>query len=252
MSGFTVLLRKDITEQWRTFRFPALVLAFFLIGMSSPLLAKYTPELLEQLAGDIEITLPVPTVTQSIEQIVGNLAQIGPIAAIFLAMSVIATEKRRGTAALVLTKPVSRGAFITSKFVAMMITLGAGIIVGCAGGYAYTAILFETPPIGGYAAFTLLILLAVTVYAAVTFLSSTILDSPLAAAGVGFAFFVVTLAVSVLPEIGRFMPVGLYGPAQQLALGKSSPDVVLPALVNIVIVILALVFAWLSFRRQSL
>jgi len=252
MNGFTILLRKDITEQWRTFRLPALVLVFFLIGLASPLLAKYTPELVEQLAGDIEIKFPVPTMTQSIEQIVGNLAQIGPIAAIFLAMSVIATEKRRGTAALVLTKPVSRGAFVTSKFTAMMITLGSGIVVGCIGGYVYTAMLFEAPPVGGYAVFTLLILLSVTVYAAVTFLSSTILASPLAAAGVGFGVFVVTLAVAALPGIGEFMPVGLYGPAQQIALGETSDNVLLPAVVNILAVALALVFAWLSFRRQSL
>ena len=149
MSGFTILLRKDLTEQWRTFRFPAVVLVFFLIGLVSPLLAKYTPELVGQLAGDVEITFPVPTSVQSIEQIVKNLAQIGPIAAIFLAMSVIATEKRRGTAALVLTKPVSRGAFVASKFLAMMITLGSGIVVGCIGGYAYTAMLFEALPVGG-------------------------------------------------------------------------------------------------------
>ena len=252
MSGFTILLRKDLTEQWRTFRFPALVLVFFLIGLASPLLAKYTPELVEQLAGDVEITFPVPTIVQSIEQIVGNLAQIGPVAAIFLAMSVIATEKRRGTAALVLTKPVSRGAFVTSKFVAMMITLGTGIIVGCAGGYIYTTMLFEAPDLVGYSVFSLLILLSVTVYAAVTFLSSTILDSPLAAAGVGFAVFVITLAGAALPGIGDFMPVGLYGPGQQIALGGSSPDVVLPVIVNFGVVVLALASSWLSFRRQSL
>jgi len=252
MSGFTILLRKDLTEQWRTFRFPAVVLVFFLIGLVSPLLAKYTPELVGQLAGDVEITFPVPTSVQSIQQIVKNLAQIGPIAAIFLAMSVIATEKRRGTAALVLTKPVSRGAFVASKFLAMMITLGSGIVVGCIGGYAYTAMLFEALPVGGYIVFTLLILLSVTVYAAVTFLSSTILASPLAAAGVGFGVFVVTLAMTALPRIGDFTPIGLYGPAQQIALGEMSGDVVLPALVNLLAVALALVFAWLSFRRQSL
>jgi ABC-2 type transport system permease protein len=252
MSGFTTLLRKDMTEQWRTFRFPALVLVFFLIGLASPLLAKYTPELVELLAGDVEITFPVPTSVQSIEQIVGNLAQVGPIAAIFLAMSVIATEKRRGTAALILTKPVSRGAFVTSKFVAMMITLGTGIVVGCVGGYAYTAMLFEALPVDGYIVFTFLILLSVTVYAAVTFLSSTLLESPLAAAGVGFAVFIVTLAVAALPGIGDYMPVGLYRPAQQIALGEPSTNIVLPAIANMAVIILAIVVAWMSFRRQSL
>ena len=252
MNGFTSLVRKELVEQWRTFRLPAMGLVFLVFGLMSPLLAKYSPELVEQFAGDIEISFPAPTSKDAIDQIIRNLAQTGPIAAILLGMGAIATEKQRGTAALILTKPVTRSAFIVAKFIGLMSTLGCGVVLGCAAGYVYTAILFERPPVGGYTLFTLLILLSITVYAAITFLSSTVLKSALPAAGVGLAALVITVALAALPGIGGFMPVGPYAPASDLALAKPSENLLLPAIANLGAVGLALTVAWLSFRRQSL
>ena len=252
MNGFAALLRKDLLEQWRTFRLPAMGLVFLIFGLMSPLLAKYSPEIVEQFAGDIEISFPTPTSKDAIDQIIRNLAQTGPIAAILLGMGVIANEKQRGTAALVLTKPVTRSAFIVAKFLGLMATLGIGVILGCAAGYVYTAILFEPPGVGGYTLFTLLILLSVTVYAAITFLSSTVLKSALPAAGVGLAALAITVALAALPGIGPLMPVGLYTPARDLALARPSEDVLLPVIANLMVVTLALALAWISFRRQSL
>lgn len=252
MNGFASLIRKDLLEQWRTFRLPAMGLVFLVFGLMSPLLAKYTAELIEQFAGNVEINVPIPTSKDAIDQIIKNLGQTGPIAAILLGMGVIAAEKQRGTAALILTKPVTRSAFIVSKFLALMATLATGVLLGCVAGYVYTAILFEPPPVGGYTFFTLLILLSITVYAAITFLGSTVLNSSLAAAGVGLAALVITVAMAALPGIGGFMPVGLYAPARDIALGGPSENVLMPVIINLIVVGLALTFAWLSFRRQSL
>ena len=252
MNGFAALMHKDFLEQWRTFRLPAIGLIFLLLGITSPLLAKYTPELLERFAGDIEISLPVPTVEDAIGQIIKNLAQTGPIAAVLLAMGVIAIEKQRGTAALILTKPVTRSAFIVAKFLGLMTTLGTGIVLGCAAGYVYTSILFEPPPIGGYILFTVLVLLSITVYAAITFLGSTMLRSSLPAAGVGLATLAITLALAAIPGIGPLMPVSLHTLARDLALARPVDNVLLPVMVNVIVTALALTLAWFSFKRQSI
>ena len=61
MTGFGVLLRKELREQWRTFRLPIVALIFFVIGLGSPLLAKYAPEIVERAGGNIQITVPEPT-----------------------------------------------------------------------------------------------------------------------------------------------------------------------------------------------
>ena len=252
MSGFASLLRKDLLEQWRTFRLPAIGIVFLIFGLASPLLAKYSGELVEQFAGNIEIIIPTPTIKYAHDQLIKNLGQIGPIAAILLGMGVVATEKKRGTAALIFTKPVTRSAFIISKFLALMATVTTGVVLGCAAGFAYTSILFETPPLGRYVYLTLLLLLALTVYAAITFLGSTILRSPLAAAGIGLAALAISLALGALPGLGSYMPVSLYGPAVKIALGEPIPSLFLPVAINLAIVATSILIAWISFRRQTL
>ena len=52
MTGFSVLLRKELLEQWRTLRLPVVAAVFLLNGIISPLLARFTPELVEALGGD--------------------------------------------------------------------------------------------------------------------------------------------------------------------------------------------------------
>ena len=49
-------------------------------------------------------------------------------------MGAVATEKERGTAALILTKPVSRAAFLVAKLVAIGLTLAVAVAVATAGG----------------------------------------------------------------------------------------------------------------------
>jgi hypothetical protein len=43
MSGFVAFCRKEWLEQVRTFRLPITLIAFVLVGLGSPLLAKLTP-----------------------------------------------------------------------------------------------------------------------------------------------------------------------------------------------------------------
>ncbi len=107
------LLRKEFREQWRTWKMIVFLAVFLITGIISPLLAKYTPELLrsipnlpEGLAGII----PNPTVADSVAQYLKNISQFGILLVILLTMGVVAQEKERGTAAMLLTKPVSRSA----------------------------------------------------------------------------------------------------------------------------------------------
>ncbi len=252
MSSLATLLRKDLLEQWRTYKLLSVVLILLVFGLMSPLVAKYTPELVESFAGDLVITLPPPQTSDSIDQIVRNLGQMAPFAAILLAMGAIATEKQRGTAALVLVKPVTRTAFIISKFAALSATLFAGVVLGCIGGYFYTVVLFETLPVGGFVAFTLLMALAIMVIASFTFLGSTLFRSSVPAAGVGLAAFAVMAGLSAIPGLGDYMPMGLYAPARELALGNDPGALIGPVLANLGMLAGTLLLAWLSFRRQTL
>ena len=114
MRGLPVLHRKELLESWRTLRMPIVGGLFLLVGLTSPLLAKFLPEIIEAAAGDQLPTIPIPTpvMADAADQLWKNLAQFGAFAAIILAMGSVSGELDRGTAAFVLSKTATRGAFL--------------------------------------------------------------------------------------------------------------------------------------------
>lgn len=259
MTGFGALLGKELREQMRTYRLPVVAIVFLLFGISSPLLARYTKELIDalgaQAAGGMEITLPPPTVADAVSQLVKNLSQFGILIAILLAMGTVATEKDRGTAALILTKPASRLAFLMAKFVAIGVNLAIAVALACLVGAIYTLLLFDnaTLPIDGYVAMAILLWLSIFAYAALTFLGSTVSRSAVAGAGFGFVALIVTGIVAALPVIGPYMPVALIGPAANVGIGQpAGEDLLGPIIATLLFITVPLGLAWLSFRRQEL
>lgn len=259
MTGFTVLLGKELREQLRTYRLPVVTIVFLLFGILSPVLARYTKELIgalgSQATGGIQIVVPPPSVADAVDQLLKNLSQFGILIAILLAMGTVASEKERGTAGLILTKPASRLSFLLAKLIAIGATLAVAVGVGCAIGYVYILLLFEgaSLPPGGYAEMAFLLWLAIFAYAAPTFLGSTLTRSAAAGAGIGFVALIVTGIIGALPTIGKYMPLTLTTPAAKLAAGESpGVDLAGPLVATLLFVAVPFALAWLSFRRQEL
>ena len=254
MTGFGPLLRKELLEQWRTRRFLVVAVVFVALGIGSAFLARYTAELVKALGGvEFNIEFPTPSVKDGVDQFLKNVGQAGILTAILLAMGSVATEKERGTAALLLSKPASRASYLVAKLTAITTTLAVSLALASAAGYFYTALLFEPPSVLGWIGMTALLLLALVAYAALTFLGSTLLRSAVAAAGFGIAGLIVVGLIGALPSVAPYTPAGISGaPAQALAIGTDPGQLIGPVLVNIGIVAGLVGLAWLSFRHQEL
>lgn len=254
MDGFAVFLKKELREAWHTGRLPVVALIFFAFGLISPLTAKYLPDILRAAGatGQVQIAFPTPTAADAVDQFLKNVGGNGIFAAILLAMSMVAREKERGTAAFVLTKPLTRQAFLAAKLTALLVTLGVGVLAAAIADYIYTALLFEPLPVAGFIAASALMLLLLMVYGAVTFLASVLLPSALPAAAIGIASLVVFAVLAALPNVACFTPSGLNEPARALALGAAPPHLAASVLANAAIVVAILILAWLAFRRQEL
>ncbi|HEX6123001.1 MAG TPA: ABC transporter permease subunit [Ktedonobacterales bacterium] len=255
MDGFGVLLRKELREMVRSNRLLVVGAVFLILGIISPLTAKYTPELLKLIGtgqSGVQITFPTPTASDAIAQYLKNVAGTGIFVAILLPMGMVAREKERGTAAFVLTKPVSRAAFLAAKLVALLALLGVGVLLAAVATYLYTAILFQPVAVGGFIGCTLLILLSLIVYSLLTFLGSTLAHSQLAAVGIGVAAWIVITITGISPAVARFTPAGLQQPAGALALGTAPDHLPLTVAANLGLCVLLAVVAWLAFRRQEL
>jgi ABC-2 type transport system permease protein len=255
MEGFSVFLRKELREAIRSNRLLVVGAVFLVLGIISPLTAKYTPELLKAIGtgqSGVTITFPTPTVADAIAQYLKNVAGTGIFIAILLPMGMVAREKERGTAAFVLTKPISRAAFLGAKLAALLALLGVGVLLAAIVTYIYTAILFEPVAVGGFIGCTILILLSLVVYGLLTFLGSTLVRSQLAAVGIGLAAWVLISLVGISPRAAQFTPAGLLEPASALARGTTPDHLLLSVIANIVLGAAVVVIAWLSFRRQEL
>ena len=255
MSGFSIFLRKELREAVRSNRLLVVAALFLVLGIVSPLTAKYMPQLLQALGTGqtgVTITFPTPTVSDAIAQYLKNVAGTGIFIALLLPMGMVAREKERGTAAFVLTKPLSREAFLAAKLVALVTLLGVGVLLAAIATYIYTAILFQPPALGGFLGCTALVLLSLVVYGLITFLGSTLASSQLPAVGIGLAAWVLLSLVGINATAARLTPAGLMDPASALARGATPDHLLLSVSANLVLCAVAVALAWLAFRRQEL
>lgn len=251
---FLTSLSKELLFLWRTWRILILCAVLLAFSIMSPLLVKFTPQMLGAIEGAEMFAelIPEMTITDAIGQHIETITQFGFIIVILIGMGVVAAEKEKGTAAIVLSKPLSRASFLNSKYAGqtLMYILAFALVV--AGGYYYTTVLFGDLDFWLYVVINLLLLLWILVFAAVTLLGSTLGNSTGAAAGFSLGGAVLLLLAGSIPNFGSLLPNGLLAWAGQMGT-QAGPGTNWGAVtMSIVIIIICLIAALGSFERQEL
>jgi len=250
---FLTALRKELLEQWRSYRLLIVGAVLIVFGIASPLLARLTPELIRLVPnGDaLAALVPAPTAADAVAQYAKNMNQFGVVLALLVTMGAVAQEKDKGTAAMMLVKPMPRSVFLMAKFAALSLTFAGSIALAAVGSYVYTRVLFGALDASAWLALNLLFLVFVLVFVALTLLCSTLMRSAVAAGGLAFGGLVVLSILSALPAISQVLPGQLIVWGSGLALGA---DIAAwPALgVSLALIAISLVGAWLVFERQEL
>jgi ABC-2 type transport system permease protein len=254
LSIFIAAIRKEIIQQWRTKRFLVVMAVFVLFGLTSPIAAKYTPEILKSFAGGEKFAglIPAPTSIDALSQYIKNITQFGFILAVLLGMNAVAGEKESGTAAMVLSKPMPRWAFILSKFTAQSLVYASAFLVAGLGAYYYTVILFGPLDAAKFITINLLLLLWLLTYVGAALLGSVIGPSIAAAAGVGLGISVVIMLAGNIPFYGALTPGGLIAWATMV--GTNSDQVVANAGTltgALVLILICLLWSVALFERQE-
>ena len=251
--SFLVALRKELLEQWRSYRLLIAVVVLAAFGLMSPLLAKLTPEFFKLMPGGEEFAklIPPPTTADAVAQYIKNISQFGVILALLMAMGVVAQEKDKGTAALILAKPMPRGVFLMAKFSALGLTFLVSIVVAGAACYYYTLILFEALEVSGWLVLNGLMLLFLLVYVALTLFCSTLTRSQVIAGGLALAQLIILSGLSAIPRVGEYLPGQLLTWGAGLV-GGSGKTAWAALWVSVGIIAVALGAAWVIFERQEL
>jgi ABC-2 type transport system permease protein len=255
MNGFTALLRKEATEivrTWRILVLPGILIFFALIGPPS---ARFTPEILKAVGGMsaalIEQLIPVPTYLDAYGQWAKNLSQIGLFALIISYGGLVSSERKSGTAVLVLTKPVSRTAFITAKTLVHAAFLSLTVVVGTALTWGLTRMIFGTAPPEPLLTSAFAWLVFGLVFLSLMTLLSVALPSQAGAAGIGIGLYALVAIAGLSETLTLYTPVGLSSAPSLLAAGK--PFALLWPVLSAIALSVALLAtaAWL-FTRQEL
>jgi ABC-2 type transport system permease protein len=253
-SLFLTALRKELWQQWRTKRVLVVAVVFLLFGSLSPLIARFTPELLRSIEGAEQFAelIPDPTTADAILQYIENLTQFGFIMALLLGMNAVAGEKEQGTAAIILSKPLPRGTFVLSKFAAQAAVYLLGFVLAAFAAYYYTRFLFEPLLVGPFLFGNLLLWVWLLCYAAVTLLGSVLGRTTGMAAGFALLGSVLLLLAGSLPAVGALFPSGLLGWVSQLGLETAASPNGGALAGSIVVIVVCLVTAVASFDLQEL
>jgi ABC-2 type transport system permease protein len=246
MKGLVPLLKKEIKEQIKTYRFLVLGCVFLLFGLSTPLTLKYLPELLKMAGEGMEINFPPPTAVEALTSYAGDISQIGVFVIVLVAMGSIANELQRGTALMVLSKPVSRFAFVTAKLLAMsFISLGS-LAVSSLVCFGYTVWLIGSADVSNFIGLNILLGLFIVFSIATTLLFSSMFRSSLAAGGTALGVLIGQAILSSLPFIGKYMPGQLLGWGNSMLSGGNTYWWSL--LITLILIVL---FVYLSQRTLS-
>ena len=251
MTGFSVLLKKELKEQLRTYRLLIAAAIFLLFGLGTPLLIKYTPQLIEMAGEDLIIEMPPPSAAMAIAEYASTIGQIGVLVAVLVAMGAVSRERSRGTAAMVLSKPVGTGAFIIAKLTAMSATFIVSLILGSAACYIYTVILIEPADITTFLGVNLLVALFLVFCLAITLVFSSIFRNQLAAGGIALAIIIVQALLVSIPGFGDYLPARTIVWSTDLV-GETAPAAWGSVGVSIALIIACLYFSIFALRRREL
>jgi len=253
MSGFAAFAGKEAREILRTWRIWVLPGILLLYALTGAVLAKFTPQLLETLAGDQlkGLVLPTPTYLDAYGQWIKGLSGTVLFALIIVYGSIISSELKSGTAVLVLTKPVSRTAFVVAKAVVHSAFLAVLVVAGTLITWALTAAIFGSAPGSALWSSALAWLVFGVLFIALMTLLSVVIGSAAGAAGAGLGAYACVLIAAIWKPLGTYSPAALASQPTSLAAGKDVA-VLWPVLTSLLLAVVLVALAALAFGRRDL
>ncbi|MFH1141505.1 MAG: ABC transporter permease subunit [Chloroflexota bacterium] len=204
-----VLLKKELTEHLRTHKLLIVSVVLLVFGLASPLVLAYLPKILEMTGEKIVVQLPDFTPTDAVKSYLDSLGQMGLLATILISMGAIALERERGTAVLVLSKPVGTGPFVLAKLLGLAAVLVAGMVAGALGNYGYTAVLLGPPDAMAFAVANLLAGLYLLAVISVTLFLSSLIRNQIGAGVLSLGVVLVMGLLSMVPALEPYLPSSL-------------------------------------------
>jgi ABC-2 type transport system permease protein len=257
MNQWMILLQKEMLEMWRNFKWIWVPITFILLGVQKPLTSYYMEQILDSFGGlpeGAKVEIPTPSAAEVLIQSLGEYTSLGVLIIVLTTMGIIAAERKSGVAAMILVKPVSYLAFITSKWMGAILLIWFSFFMGYLATWYYTGILFDWISFASFFQSFILYGLWLTVVITITLFFSALLLTPGIAAFSSLAVvIVISLVSSTLSNRLEWSPAQLTSYANEVLMHKGFSDYTLPAsLTAIACIIILLSLSVYVFRKKEL
>ncbi len=149
MNQWMTLLKKEMLEMTRNFKWIWVPIVFILIAVQEPLTLYYLPQIIDSLGNLPEgavFEMPVPSAKEVLVAVLSQFNTLGVLIIVLTTMGVISGERKSGVAGLILVKPVSYSSYVTAKWAGAMLLLWTVYFIGYIVSWYYVVILFESVP----------------------------------------------------------------------------------------------------------
>ena len=254
MKTFNAFLAKEFTEHLRTYKLLILGVVFLIVGLMSPLAARFMPDILAMAGLDPDaLGIPDPTALDSYMQFFKNTSQLGMVILVIVFSGLMANELSKGTLVNILTKGLARPVVLMAKAVFAILAWTALYLLALGVTYAYTRFYFpEMDFAHPFASFFALWIFGVLLLALILFggvLTGSFVGSLLMAGGTA----IVLSLVNLVPTAVDYNPSSLAGQNAALLTGDKTPTDLMPAFVICAVLIAVLLASSvLIFNRKQL
>lgn len=245
MTGFWVLARKEILEQRRTWKLLAMAIVFTLVAVLGPGIFRLVTHFQDDPHG-------VEQAREALENIGGFMIPVlGTFLSIIITMGALASERASGTAAMTLSKPVARSAFVAAKFLGLGVSIFGAVAIAGTVAYLLTLLLFADGGLGRFALGLVVSATYLVFVGSITLFWSAMFTRPLLAGGITGALFIVQLNLLAIPHTERYWPVNSLNWGASIIRNQTNDQWPGFAIACGLIVVLSLA-SWVIFRRKEL
>jgi ABC-2 type transport system permease protein len=253
LTGFGNIFRKELGDWFHTRRWWVQLIIWLMIFNGFLAFILFAVPTIAAQQGE---AAPTESPLELGLQLLTSFAVIGgPIGAIILAQDEVVEEKKSGTAAWILSKPLSRAAFLLSKFAAQALgTLLFIVLVPTVVGYFEMRAAGALPNVVSLAAAMALVYLTILFYTSLALMLGVFFDGRGPVIGITLGLlFLGSLLVQMLPASAYVLPVGMQQITAAVAMGQPLPPVAAIEIAATALwTVLFVVVAVLRFRRLEL
>ena len=245
MTGFWALARKEVLEQRRTWKFVAIAVVLTIPAILVPTVASIVSHVQNEPQG-------VRAVREGLSELGGGvLPTLGTFLVIIITMGALAGERATGTAAMTLSKPVTRSAFVSAKLFALALSIFGAIAIASTVGYFLTTILFVSTGLGRFALAMVISAIYLVFIGSLVLFWSAMFSRQQLAAGISFAVFIALNILRTVPHAERYLPVST--PDWSMSIIRAETNDYWPAFgIACGLIVVLSVGSWVVFRRKEL